>query len=222
LQEDVECNWKHQKPHFQDWKYTKSGRRVHKMAWRCQQTHLFNKQDKKKKRLSTIFLRPLTKGAYALSRLTCSRLRVIAVFPGKPLFRSHAKPVVAHTQARAGTYFHQLLGEGSAAPAVLAKAQELRLPFSHAITYWTRPAAPASAGYDGYRVLPARKYAWLYKNSSGLAWALEAASNASCPIAQDFPLWLLLPLCGSSLASILDFVERSTAAAAAWRDQAMP
>jgi hypothetical protein len=107
-----------------------------------------------------------------------------------------------------GAYFHVMLGEGASVPDVLAKAQELHLTFSHATTYWTRPAAPASAGYDAYRVLPARKYAWWYKNSSGLAWALEAASNASNPIAQDFPRWRLLPLCGSSFASILDFVER--------------
>jgi hypothetical protein len=70
-----------------------------------------------------------------------------------------------------GSYFAGLTGDTATEARLRTCAGQLYTAFSHVITYWTRPQAPAS-NLDAYRNTPSRKYSWWYKNSSGFAWAM--------------------------------------------------
>ncbi|MEZ5404532.1 MAG: DNRLRE domain-containing protein [Bryobacteraceae bacterium] len=102
-------------------------------------------------------------------------------------FADHVDPWSDHehsfecaTTVAWGSYFARQSGDTAEASRLAAVANELYTTFSHVITLWTRPAAPAS-GYDAFRVNPARKYAWWFKNSSGLQWALTDTAPPPAP-----------------------------------------
>jgi hypothetical protein len=70
-----------------------------------------------------------------------------------------------------GVYFAGLQGDSATAARLRTCADQLYTAFSHVITYWTRPQAPAS-NQDAYRNTPHRKYTWWFKNSSSFGWAM--------------------------------------------------
>lgn len=77
-----------------------------------------------------------------------------------------------------GAYFELAAGQGTAAQSLARCARELYTTFDHLITSWTRPG---TANYDAYRVNPARKYSWWFKNSSGFGWAMAAFPTDPVP-----------------------------------------
>ncbi|MEZ5356549.1 MAG: Ig-like domain-containing protein, partial [Bryobacteraceae bacterium] len=107
--------------------------------------------------------------------------------PGGHGFPDHLDPWSDHEHAYEcativswGSYFARQAGSSTEAARLATVANELYTTFSHVITHWTRPAAPAS-GYDAFRVTPGRKYGWWFKNSSGFQWALETGSSPPPP-----------------------------------------
>jgi hypothetical protein len=75
-----------------------------------------------------------------------------------------------------GAYFEGRAGNAARQAQLKTCTNEFYTTFSHVITFWTRPGAPASNA-DAYRASPHRKYSWWFKNASGFGWAIAQGSG---------------------------------------------
>jgi hypothetical protein len=102
-----------------------------------------------------------------------------------------------------GAYFAGLAGETQKQATLKQCANNLYTSWSHVITSWTRPSAPAS-NLDAYRVDPPRKYNWWFKNGGSFAWAMASgtgprpAPTSSAPSTPTSTPSTSPPTCGTS------------------------
>ncbi|GAA0957435.1 hypothetical protein Vau01_100060 [Virgisporangium aurantiacum] len=79
-----------------------------------------------------------------------------------------------------GAYFAGVNGDTAKQNSLKQCGNDLYTSWSHVITSWTRPNAPAS-NLDSYRVNPPRKYTWWFKNSGSFSWAMGSGSGDPAP-----------------------------------------
>lgn len=116
-------------------------------------------------------------------------------------------------------YFSELTSSADAAHKTMA--QNLYNTYDAAVTYWIRPAGPAS-GLTAYRISPWRKYGWEYRTSNSFAWLMEqtpgGGSGSGVSITTSSPL----PGITENTALNVQFTASGGAAPYTWNATGLP